>query len=110
MVGIVPPIAKHYFGIEYDRVANVFATGNDAMGAKSMFVGPRAGFGVEVAWQHFTNFFGFSLVPLQISPFGDQNPASGTLLQVNTLPKLVIVGAFVMFVIACAATKSAPAI
>jgi len=94
VVVIVPSFYPLLFHRPFDYLGNVFAVGIGAQGAQSMFVGPHGSFGWPILWQDFTNLFGVSLVPLQVSPFTTQDPQDAVLIQTTNLPQLLGLGLF----------------
>jgi hypothetical protein len=100
----IPSFYESWYKQSFDYLGNVFAIGIGSLGAKSIFIGPLGSFGLGVVWHNFANFFGTSLVPIQISPL-DVIPVGFQLFQVSNSWQFLGIAAFVVLAGACAATR-----
>lgn len=107
---LIPVFYRSFFNSSFDYLGNVLVYGVGSLGAKSVFVGPHGTFGWPIIWQNFTNFFGLTVVPVQVSPFSNQVPDDINLIQVSNLPQSLGIAAFFGIAILCSATRSTAAV
>jgi hypothetical protein len=110
VVFVIPPLYRHLYHQAFDYLGNVFAVGIGSLGAKSVFVGPHGTFGWAIIWQNFTNLFGLTLVPVQLSPFTNPALNNPNVIQTSNAPQLLGLAAFFVALGACAMARSKPAV